>query len=350
MSPLKRILGIAVFFFLLSPSIFLNSPSWARTLKTRPFIEAFPNGKTDWDAGYFYGTGKGYLKPNGDSKARAIKAAEAGALGAILQVAARIRVDDHRTLERLQKEGVILQIRGLIHYEPVERTFIRKENPYYQVTYRAPLRGVEGLATKLLPRLRSGFAPPRPGQGPFMEDLKEDGPWLVLDARGLPREAGIQPALFPRILTEEGETVSDMETVDQEALTRRGMARYVVSEEPLRDSRGSIGGALFSLLQHILGPDPAFAQGTHKRKKRGRYIIKRVKGAEGLLRTNLVISERDAKDLRAEDAASGILKQCRVIVVVSGSIGGIEGGHQGFLAFSTVPSSNRFPVTVRGVP
>ena len=43
------------------------------------------------------------------------------------------------------------------------------------------------------------------------------------------------------------------------------------------------------------------------------------------MRANLVISESDARNIREEDASSQILKKCRVIVIVSSSIGGIEG-------------------------
>jgi hypothetical protein len=40
--------------------------------------------------------------------------------------------------------------------------------------------------------------------------------------------------------------------------------------------------------------------------------------------TNAVISNHDAQRLRQEDAASKILKECRVIIITSVPIGGIE--------------------------
>jgi hypothetical protein len=43
------------------------------------------------------------------------------------------------------------------------------------------------------------------------------------------------------------------------------------------------------------------------------------------MNTNLLISAADTQDLKSEDASSQILKQCRVIVIVSSPIGGVEG-------------------------
>ncbi|MEJ2199915.1 MAG: hypothetical protein P8X63_02710 [Desulfuromonadaceae bacterium] len=52
--------------------------------------------------------------------------------------------------------------------------------------------------------------------------------------------------------------------------------------------------------------------------------MKKVQNLQGLSRTNLVISEKDAQELKQEDASSQILQKCRVIIIVSSPIGGIE--------------------------
>jgi len=59
--------------------------------------------------------------------------------------------------------------------------------------------------------------------------------------------------------------------------------------------------------------------------KAGIISEKQLRQAQGLMKTNLVISEADAKEIQKENASSQILKKCRVIVVVSASLGGIEG-------------------------
>jgi hypothetical protein len=76
----------------------------------------------------------------------------------------------------------------------------------------------------------------------------------------------------------------------------------------------------------FLSPSWAVAQEKADRKRQRKYVVKDVTQVEGLMKTNLVISEADAKEIREEDASSQILKKCRVIVAVSSSLGGIEGG------------------------
>ena len=85
-----------------------------------------------------------------------------------------------------------------------------------------------------------------------------------------------------------------------------------------------IGNSFFSFMD-LFSPRIAHGEEKRRRKKRGKYIIKNVREAKGLMKTNLVISESDARDIRNEDASSQILKKCRVIVIVSSSLGGIEG-------------------------
>ena len=313
------------FLLLLVSVIFSPGSSPAGSKLFSPFVESFPNGKIDWDNGYFYGTGIGYPHLNKGSKARALKVAQAGALSAILQVASRLRVDDRQTLRDLAGENAVIRIKGLVRYEPHERIYIKKgEKPYYRVTYRAPMKGVKGLTKQLLNTLKSTSSSWKefPEKGD-MEDRDESLPWLVLDARGLERLSPVNPALFPKIITESGETVYDLTGVDEGALIGRGMARYVVSGKG-RDELLSAGGRTFRLTD-LFSPAAVFAEEKHRRKRRRKYIVTNVKQVEGLRKTNLVISEGDARTLRKADASSKILRQCRVIVIVSSPLGGIEG-------------------------
>lgn len=332
---MKTICNLRRILFLFFCALLLIRPTArAEGESFSPLIEVYPNGKTDWGEGCFYGTGKGYPHLNGGSRARALRTAQAGALSAILQVAMRIRVDEGRTLQDLARERGLIRLEGLVFYEPFDRKFIeRGDKPHYRVTYRAPMRGVKGLTKKILPHLMT--VPPGPPESlqPESDDLSGDaGPWLLLDARGLPPGSAANPALFPRILSETGETVSDLNTVEEGALIRRGMAQYVVSDRDPRKTGFGPRDRRAGLLERLLFPSAAWAEEKKRRKKRGRYIVAEVKGAEGLMKTNLVISESDAKELRKEDASNRILRQCRVLVVVSSSLGGIEGSIPDHLA------------------
>jgi hypothetical protein len=325
---IKRI----IIFLLIS--LFSAFAVYAESPKFQSFIEHFPKGKIDWEKGYFYGVGIGYPHLNDSSRAKALKVAQAEALSAILQVASGLRVDDQRTLADLEREKTIIRIKALVHYEPFKREFIsEKGHPYFKVTYRAPLTGIKGLTKQLLTHLKSQPPPwqdfPKPGH-PELDDASL--PWLVLDARGLEPQAPVQPAIFPKVISESGETVYQVSHVEEDALVERGMARYVVSDKSQGElTTGSIRGPL-AWLFNLIFPDNAYAQ--EKRKKRGLYVVKDVKRAEGLMKTNLVISEDDAMSIKAEDVSSQVLKKCRVIVVVSSAVGGVEGRLMEYLALN----------------
>ncbi len=290
-----------------------------------PFIETFPNGRIDWRDGWFYGTGTGYPHLNGGSRARALKVAQAGALGAILQIASGLRVDDKKTLADLEKEKAIIRISGLVHYEPHERKWIKNtKQPHYQVTYRARMTGVKGLTKKLLTQLGSRLSPLRdlPGKG-ALDDEDAHGPWLLVDARRPPGDSGVKPALFPKILSENGEPVYDIAKTSESSLVQRGMAKYVVTDKDLKNLARVETSYSFRSLQKLFFPTMAHAK--DKRKKRGKFIITKAKQVQGLMKTNIIISENDARKIREEDASTQVLKHCRVIIIAGTLIGGTEG-------------------------
>ena len=157
------------------------------------------------------------------------------------------------------------------------------------------------------------------------EDNDEGATWLVLDARGLSKTSPVAPALFPKIVTEKGDAVFDLTVAEEGALVQKGMARYVVSDQSREEIQSRLEREGPVNLARLLGPSLALAQEKGERKRQGKVIVKDVSQVQGLMKTNLVISEADAREIKEEDASSQILKKCRVIVVVSSSLGGIEG-------------------------
>jgi hypothetical protein len=302
-----------------------------------PFIETYTNGRIDWESGFIYGVGRGYLHLNNDSDANARRAAHVIASGNILKIAAGVRLDDQRTLETLGKDRVVIELKALVRYKVHKTEFIKDDKqPYYEVTLLAPLTGVEGLTSMLITRLKTvpldWMNLPKPSGEAVTYD--EEKPWLVLDARDLPKEGRVKPAVFPRIVSETGEVVYEPGMTDESALIQRGMARYVVSEEP-KEGLVSQKDSVEQILEKagfIISTVEAVAGEPEKRAKRKNYIVKDVRQAQGLMNTNLLISAADTHDLKSEDASSSILKQCRVIVIVSSPIGGIEGKIPKFLA------------------
>jgi len=118
-------------FFILGLLFLLTSYARGADLGFKSFIEHSPEGKIDWHNGFFYGIGVGYPHLNYGSRAKALRVAQAGALSSILQVASGLRVDERRTIADMEREKLIIRIKGLVRYEPWERRFIEKGNTLF---------------------------------------------------------------------------------------------------------------------------------------------------------------------------------------------------------------------------
>jgi len=293
------------------------------------FIQQFATGQIDWDKGIIYGTGRGYLDQNANSIPMAMRAGQVIAAGNILKLAAGVNLDDRRKLGELGDGNFVIRLKAFLRFVEHETRFVEDPaRPYYEVTRKTHLTGISGLNMQILKQMKSGTDGIQFPTAPAVPiEESEDAPWLVLDARELPGLARVQPALFPKIATTAGNTVFELGSINPAVLEKRPMVSYVESVEDLRhlQSRYFPGSGLAELADLLLRPQPAIAQDKNLRKKRRRFIVKKVEGLQGLSKTNLVISQNDAMALQAEDSASQILKNCRVIVIVSSPVGGVEG-------------------------
>jgi len=293
------------------------------------FIQKFVTGRIDWDRGIIYGVGRAYIDQNAHSIPMAMRAAQVIAAGNILKLAAGVNLDDRRKLGELGNGNFVIRLKGFLRFVEHEARMVEDTaRPYYEVTRKTHLTGISGLNLQILTHMqpgpdRLGF-PQQPGE-PVIEDA--EAPWLVIDARDLPGNGKVQPALFPKIATPAGQNVYELGTINPTALEKRPMVSYVESAEDLRhlQSRGMSPASLAALAEWLYGPRTALADDDKPRKKRRRFIVKKAQGLAGLSKTNLVISQNDAQALQDEDSASRILKNCRVIVIVSSPVGGVEG-------------------------
>jgi hypothetical protein len=320
------------------------------------YIEQHANGWIDWQNGLIYGIGRGYVKKHDGNRPLSKGAGGVLASGNIVKLAAGLHLDDTRTLESLGRGKVTINLTAFIRDKQFKSTYVENgDDPYYEVVKVADMKGITGLTAKLLDH----FSKDQEWQDLPVRNLEpradlgdDDEPWLLIDARALGSNKRPQPALFPKIKSETGAEVYDVKQVEAAALINRGMMSYVTttaSAEELRSdarlvdrllaSAGLIVGVneaqakteLRSLGIPVTVAPAAEEPGAPRaeRQKRGRYIVKNAKDVQGLAKTNLVLSAEDAMELQAEDANSQILKKCRVVVVVSSPIGGIEGALSG---------------------
>ena len=303
-----------------------------------PYIEKFKNGWIDWDNGLIYGIGKGYLHNNGNIKSLAMRAANLIAYGSVLKLAAGVNLDDQNMVKSLGSGEVTIMLKALVKAREHSTKFEDKAGqPYIEVVKVTSLKGIDGLSSKLMKHLQSTPWRKLPQRTKENKLDDQDEPWLILDARELGLSSTVVPALFPKIVTPSGETIHSIDNAEEHAVVERGMARYVVTSNPLSllEPHSSLLSKIedfISVQEAIAAEEEPFtfsgAKKTTKRKRRGKrkkFIVKKVENVQGLAKTNLVISEADALQLKNEDSSSKILKKCRVVVVVASQLGGIEG-------------------------
>ena len=312
--------------------VLLMAPAISGSVDNQPFspyVESFENGWIDWDKGLIYGVGKAYLHSNRNIKARTKRAAGLIAFGHILKMAAGVNLDDQRMLKSLGPEEITIQLKAIIKAKDHSSKFIEMVGQdHFEVIKVASMKGVDGLSSKIIRNMKETPWREIPIKSKKQSLDDDNEPWLILDARKLSLNNRVEPALFPKIITTSGETIYSLGKVEENAVTERGMARYVVSETPANqfnpDSKPIVN--LLGQIDALLSVQEAHARQIERRKKRRNFIVKEIKEAGGLAKTNLIISETDARLLKAEDSSSKILKKCRVVVVVSTqNIGGIEG-------------------------
>lgn len=314
-------------FFVFSLLLFPTITGRADSSPFEPYIEKHSNGWIDWQNGLIYGVGRGYLDQN-RSWPRAQGAADVIASGTILKLAAGINLDDQNTLESLDHGKVLIQLKAFIHDRLSQSKNIEDvSRPYCEVVRVASIKGIAGLTARLLTHLQANTPEwrnfPLPEERPPLTD--DDQPWLVLDARKLGRAEQAKPALFPKIISPAGEVVHGVKSADPTAVINRGVMHYVISgaaPQNLPSAETSLEHIL-TTVDSFLSPPEAQAANT-KRQKRTPFIVKEVLATHGSAMTNLVISANDAKHLRIEDRKNQILKNCRVIVVVSSLIPDVE--------------------------
>jgi hypothetical protein len=107
---------------------------------------------------------------------------------------------------------------------------------------------------------------------------------VVIDARGL----AIQPALFPQIVDERGQTLYAPESVDREAAIQQGYVAYA----------------------------KAFDQAPAQTRVGERPLVLRALRVAGEARVDLVLSDAEATRIRDYAATRRLVRQCRVLIVM----------------------------------
>ncbi len=282
-------------------------------IDTNSFIQQFDDGRVDWQEGIITATGIGAppetAKNPAQARAMAQRAATVVARRNLLEITKGVQIDSTTTVEDFMVTSYIIQtqISGFLKNSQVIDTAYMSDGSV-EVTVALNLRG--GFASVIMPQVQPvAPAPPPPAPAPVTPPPTLPAPpappvapapqapaapptaapaqvytGLVVDARGL----SAKPAMTPKVLDENGMEVYGSSFVSREFAIQQGMAGYA--------------------------KDPAVAS-QNPRVAETPFVAKAI-NAQGRARTDLVISNAQANEIRSLTQHQNFLEKCRVMVIL----------------------------------
>ena len=256
-------------------------------------------GSVNWSAGYIEATGIGappdkYMgKPAG--RPLALRAAKVDAYRNLLEITKGVQVDAATTVRDFMVESDVIntQVNGLVKGAVIAHQEYMSDGTV-EVKLRMPLYGdlpriVVSKQKYIAPPAPVAPAPPAPAApAPVVAAPAAPAPvaysGLVVDARGI----SARPAMSPRIYDEDGKEVYGSANVDREYAVQQGMSGYA--------------------------RDLTAAQ-SNQRVTANPITVKALRNA-GAGRSDVIISNADAQQIRASAENASFMKKCRVMIVL----------------------------------
>lgn len=258
------------------------------------WVEKVGQGSVNWSAGYIEAVGIGAPadKSIGKANARpmALRAAKIDALRNLLEITKGVQVDSATTVKDFTVESDVIntQVSGLVKGAVVvDQQYL--SDGTVEVRLRMPLYG--NLAQIIMPlAIAKPPASPAPSEpvAPAPAVTASAAPiaytGMVVDARGIQA----RPAMSPRVFDEDGKEVYGSSNVDREYAVQQGMSGYA--------------------------RDLTAAQ-SNQRVTANPVTVKALR-TNGPGKSDLIISNADAQQIRASAENMTFMKKCRVMVVL----------------------------------
>ncbi|MGH9870658.1 MAG: hypothetical protein ACREAA_21185 [Candidatus Polarisedimenticolia bacterium] len=282
--------------------VMLAVPQAAEPPVVRPaYVQPFPNGAAvDWLNGHAVVMGRVIifrdLKKNPVNYQITQAEAEREGYARIIEALKGIPLDASTMLGA--QPDVLNRFAKRIGKVPAE-SVVQDSGPAFRVMLKAPLWGEGGLVSLVFPEhTPQDDDAPTTTAASRREDrtggvirARSDTPasGLIVDARGLPADKRLEPALLPRIVDTGGRVVYGVDVVDHDFAREYGMAIYQAPQAP---------GA------PVLPPGREGSQ----------PIEVLAVAAGGALRTEIVIDPTSADRILAAASGSKFLQEARVLV------------------------------------
>ncbi|MBF0353027.1 MAG: hypothetical protein HQM11_18480 [SAR324 cluster bacterium] len=273
---------------------------WSAMIMAQPIDERCtqqgPSACIDWDRGIVMAEGIGapaqFAKNPAQRSASAIRAAKLDAARNILEMIKGVNLSSATTMQDMMvtNDVVRTQVQGLIQgLRPVgePRYFadgtikVRMEARLNQTIPQEFIFREEQKAVSSQPPVEIS-ATPNVAVSVIQTDKIYTG--LIIDARG----TEVQPAMSPKVLDEDGKEVYGSAYVDRTFVVQHGMAGYVKTLEQAQ---------------------------TNDRILQSPLVVKALR-SDGANKTDLVIANSDAAQLRKIASQQVFLREARVVIVL----------------------------------
>lgn len=196
-----------------------------------------------------------------------------------------------------------------------------------RVMVTIPFYGIAGLTSFLIGDEELYLEPlPAPAQAEQQSSSpEEEFTGVLLDARTLPQ---IQPALLPKILSEDGEVLYDASHVEKSIFETQGMIQYAQEKDAtltlLTGTRPLIVTPV--LVASTSDDSSVFRLLAQERKRRqGNDLVLEAANSDGQIPVNVVVSVEDAKKIKQLNETQHIDKEGKYTILIGGEIGGVKG-------------------------
>lgn len=274
---------IVVFLLLLVPLSGFNS-EW------QDLFEQMGSGSINWSKAMIISKGIGapppkyYGMPN--ARPMALRAARLEAMRNILEVINGMRIDSTTVVRNLatKSEDITAKVEGMIKKAKIVKQEYMSDGTL-EVTMEMNLLGE--FTQLILPseiKHIETVTPVKQNKRPLSISTSGIYTGLVVNAKGL----RVKPALAPKILDENGQEIYGASIVSREFAVQQGMSGYT---KDLQSAQ----------LNPRVSNNPLTVKGLR---------------AEGIERTDIIVSNADASLIRSSSENLYFLKKCRVMIVL----------------------------------
>ena len=254
--------------------------------------ETFDRGSIDYNGRKVQATGIGYIPQNvinaGQARRAALRIAKQDALRQLVEIVNGVTLTSETTMSGAMFDDVIkTQVQGVI------RGAFQVGDPKYlsdtsiEVMYEVPMSGISevvippgGFLDPFAPNAAAAPDAAAAAEGPTTGAITG----LIIDCTGL----GIRPAMSPQILDQNGGIVYGPSNYTREYAIKNGVAGYAKGLDA----------------------------GKEDDRVKGNPLVIKAVAASGSNNVDVIIGNSDIMRIRSANSSYGILKDCRVLIVL----------------------------------